>query len=49
MPSLDAAADQPGAHDQTLIVDNAVSLTLSTDSLQVIGQLPQKPRWSCYR
>ncbi|CAI7634457.1 unnamed protein product [Penicillium pancosmium] len=38
MPSLDAAADQPGAHDQTLIVDNAVSLTLSTDSLQVVEE-----------
>ncbi|CAI7660339.1 unnamed protein product [Penicillium manginii] len=36
MSSLDAAADQPGAHDQTLIVDNAVTLTLSTDSLMVV-------------
>ena len=44
MSSLDAAADQPDAHDQTLTVDNAVSLTLSTDSLQVVGQLPQKAR-----
>ena len=40
MPTSDPAAEQPDAHDQTLIVDNAVSLTLSSDSLSVVGKLP---------
>ncbi|KAJ5975958.1 hypothetical protein N7481_009665 [Penicillium waksmanii] len=48
MSSLDAAADQPDAHDQTLIVDNAVALTLSTDSLQVVDdRTSSKPGRRC--
>jgi len=40
MPASESAAPQPDAHDQTLIVDNAVSLTLGSDSLSVVGKLP---------
>ncbi|KAJ5224617.1 uncharacterized protein N7469_008120 [Penicillium citrinum] len=36
MPASESPAEQPDAHDQTLIVDNAVSLTLGSDSLSVV-------------
>lgn len=42
MSSLDAAIPQPDARpepDQTLIVDNAVSLTLGSDSLSIVGKI----------
>lgn len=43
MSSVDATAEQSNArldHDQTLVVDNAVSLTLGSDSLLVVGKSP---------
>ncbi len=41
MSSSKLATDQPGTqlhHDSTLVLDNAVSLTLSSDSLLVVGR-----------
>lgn len=41
MSSTDASTEQPEAqlqHDSTLIVDKSVSLTLSSDSLLIVGK-----------
>lgn len=51
MTSLDPPAEQSEArlqHDQTMIVDNAVSLTLSSDSLLIVDdRSSRKPNRSC--
>jgi hypothetical protein len=42
MSSSDLATEHPEAqlqHDSTLVVDKAVSLTLSSDSLLIVGKI----------